>query len=49
MTSCDLLYFDVSQGWVWTLDSDGDRLCSGGWDSKVMLWDQSGTQLSTHR
>lgn len=37
------------QGWVWTIGSDGDKLCSGGWDSKVMLWYNTGEQISTYK
>ncbi|XP_067934104.1 F-box/WD repeat-containing protein 9-like isoform X2 [Watersipora subatra] len=37
------------KGWIWTISSDEEKICSGSWDSKVLLWDYAGQQLSLYK
>lgn len=39
-SACDL------QGWIWSLASMDDMLCTGSWDTYIKLWDlQAGCSL----
>ena len=29
----------IFQGWVWSLDSLGNSLASGSWDTLIKFWD----------
>lgn len=37
------------EGWIWAICSDESKLCSGGWDAKIKLWEYSGEETSSYK
>ncbi|CAH1772302.1 unnamed protein product, partial [Owenia fusiformis] len=38
---------DAHKGWIWSLASVGNSLCSGSWDTYIKFWDLNAPQLQT--
>lgn len=43
------IIFFCLEGWIWAICSDESKLCSGGWDAKIKLWEYSGEEISSYK